>query len=329
MSEEKTAPVPDEFLRKVTEMFQREAREKAEYTVPWLDLDVAGIRAFGEGRLANLPGPYAADPVGQQMFQGAAGLDVLCLAGGGGQQSALYGLLGARVTVFDLMEEQLAGDRAAAAHYGYPVTTVQGDMRDLSAFAPESFDRVLQPISTLYTTDLPAVYAETARVLRPGGVYAADYTFPLLYMAQVLGWDGSGYVLRVREPYRCGEIRERPAPAEDLERLMNAPNPRKTETASPWISSFSEGEPVGEYHHLLSDIVNGLIAAGLTIRGVWENPRPDFPGLPGGESSPGEPGSPAHRDRYLPFGLTVMAQKPSRGNGFSGSAQTDQGLPEA
>ncbi len=36
-----------------------------------------------------------------------AGKKVLCLAGGGGQQSAAFALLGANVTVFDLSDEQL------------------------------------------------------------------------------------------------------------------------------------------------------------------------------------------------------------------------------
>jgi ubiquinone/menaquinone biosynthesis C-methylase UbiE len=308
------AASPDAFQRLVIAEFQRAAREKEEYTVPWLELDIQGIRAYREGRLGALPGPYAADPVAQQMFAGAPGLDVLCLAGGGGQQSAIYGLLGARVTVFDLMEEQLAGDRAAAAHYGYSITTVQGDMRDLSVFAPESFDRVFQPISTLYTPDLPAVYAGVARVLRPGGLYYADFTFPLLYLAQVLGWDGTGYLLRVREPYRRGEIREWVEPGEDPAVRQDTPDLPKTKKVSRMIASFTEGEPIGEYHHLLSDIINGLIAAGLSIRCVWENPRPDAPGAPSAPVLPGEPGSPAHHDTFLPFGLSVMAQKPLRDN---------------
>ena len=50
--------------------------------------------------------------------------DVLCLAAGGGQQSAVFGLLGARVTVIDFTQGQLDGDITAAKHYGYPVETI-------------------------------------------------------------------------------------------------------------------------------------------------------------------------------------------------------------
>jgi hypothetical protein len=56
--------------------------------------------------------------------------------------------------------------------------------------------------------------------------------------------------------------------------------------------------------HLLSDILNGLIAEGFVIRSVWENPRP-------GVTPPLqelEPGSNAHRDRFIPFGLSVVSE---------------------
>lgn len=76
------------------------------------------------------------------------GKAVLCLAAGGGQQTAVFGLLGANMTVVDLTEGQLAGDETAAAHYGYPITTVQADMRDLSALPQQAFDRVFQADST-------------------------------------------------------------------------------------------------------------------------------------------------------------------------------------
>jgi hypothetical protein len=53
------------------------------------------------------------------------------------------------------------------------------------------------------------------------------------------------------------------------------------------------------------DIVNGLVAEGFSIRGLWENPRPDSgPPLEGLE-----PGSDAHQARYIPYGLRVVAER--------------------
>jgi ubiquinone/menaquinone biosynthesis C-methylase UbiE len=126
---------------------------RALFTRPWQNLDAgrAMRRVDPHGRLGEV-----------------LGKDILCLASGGGQQSAAFSLAGAHVTVFDLAEGQLAHDRDAAAHYGYEVATVQGDMRDLSDFEPVSFDVVYQPYSINFVPDCRPVFAEVARVLRRG-----------------------------------------------------------------------------------------------------------------------------------------------------------------
>jgi SAM-dependent methyltransferase len=110
-------------------------------TLPWLDLDPVLLHRYARGEVRTLPEPWD-DIYPARVLAGAEGQDVLCLASGGGQQSAVFGLLGARVTVLDLTEGQLAGDRRAAAHYGYELTTIRGDMRDLSGLADASFDLV-------------------------------------------------------------------------------------------------------------------------------------------------------------------------------------------
>jgi 2-polyprenyl-3-methyl-5-hydroxy-6-metoxy-1,4-benzoquinol methylase len=61
------------------------------------------------------------DPSG--LLGDVAGKDVLCLAGGGGQQSVAFALNGARISVFDISEGQLQRDQQAAHHYGYSVRT--------------------------------------------------------------------------------------------------------------------------------------------------------------------------------------------------------------
>jgi SAM-dependent methyltransferase len=277
-----------DFLARVRAEFERADRDGDEYTRPWLDLDTAAYTAYRQGRSPCLPAPYQDDPADRLMMENVQGQPVLCLAGGGGQQSAVFALLGAQVTVFDLMPAQLAGDQAAAAHYGYQVTTVQGDMHDLAAGAGTAgelpaagFARVYQPISTLYCYDLARLYAGVWRVLRPGGLYLAEFAFPLLYLAEDLGWDEQGYLLRVREPYQRGAIRE----------------------LADGRISLSEGQPIGEYHHLLSDIVNELVSAGFSLRGLWESPRPSQRGarLPAGMTE--------HKTARVPFGITVVGIK--------------------
>ncbi|MGH9584554.1 MAG: class I SAM-dependent methyltransferase [Bryobacteraceae bacterium] len=83
------------------------------------------------------------DPSG--LLGSLEGKDVLCLAGGGGQQAVAFALNGSRVSVFDISEGQLQRDLDAARQYGYAVSIVQGDMRDLNVFDSASFDIVSQP----------------------------------------------------------------------------------------------------------------------------------------------------------------------------------------
>ena len=77
------------------------------------------------------------------------GLEVLCLASGGGQQGPVLAAAGANVTVLDASEKQLAGDRLVAEREGLSIKIVPGDMADLSAFADASFDLVFNPVSKL------------------------------------------------------------------------------------------------------------------------------------------------------------------------------------
>ena len=128
----------DDVAQYNQERWEDLAAHGLEYTRPILDLDA-------ESALAMV------DPQG--VAGDLSGKDVLCLAGAGGQQSAAFGILGAKVTVLDITETQLERDRDAAAHYGIDVRTVQGDMRDLSAFEDGSFDLVHQAHSINFIPD--------------------------------------------------------------------------------------------------------------------------------------------------------------------------------
>ena len=103
---------------------------------------------------------------------------ILVLAGGGGQQSAALGLLGAKVTVLDLSDEQLEKDRVAAEHYGHAPVLLQGDMRDLSRFAEDAFDIVFQPFSINFVPEVRPVFAGVAGVLKLGGLYHVQWHNP-------------------------------------------------------------------------------------------------------------------------------------------------------
>ncbi len=227
-------------------LWEAEVQKGCGFTIPWLDLDVALLRQYANGELENLPEPLTG--LGPPfVFADVADKDVLCLASGGGQQSAVFSLLGARVTVVDLTEGQLRGDRAAAAHYGYEVTALQADMRDLSCLNEDAFDLVYQADSIAYVPDVREVYGEVARVLRPGGLYRVKHYQPAIHFVE---WDGEDY--RITKPY-----------AERVDRREDGGI---------------------EFRHYMDDIFNGLLEVGLSLQHVMDWGRHNRPNA---EAPPG------------------------------------------
>jgi 2-polyprenyl-3-methyl-5-hydroxy-6-metoxy-1,4-benzoquinol methylase len=105
-------------VRQANERFwDRMVGEGCGYTIPWLDLNAARIGQYATGEL-DAAGDPLFDVFPPSVLLDVEGKDVLCLAAGGGQQSAVFGLLGARVTVVDVAERQLERDREAAALSG-------------------------------------------------------------------------------------------------------------------------------------------------------------------------------------------------------------------
>jgi SAM-dependent methyltransferase len=267
------------ITRKVEEFWDREVEAEKGCTRPALELTPEMVADYAAGRRAELPG-VSLYP--HYFLQDVADKDVLCLASGGGQQTAVFGLAGANVTILDLCDGQLQGDRAAAQHYGFQIAAMKGDMRDLARFDDASFDLVYQPISICFAPDVRPVYREVHRVLRPGGAYSVSHCNPATDAAYFeggpAGWDGVGY--RIVDRYRGGAI------------LRNAAG----------VENMEEGEPIGQHRHLLKDIFGEMIEAGFIIRDVFEDPGHL-------EEIAGEPGSYEHSLYFLAEYFTIVADK--------------------
>jgi len=256
----------DDIARFNQERWEELARERVGFSRPALDLDEASARRM-------------VDPEG--MMGEVAGRDVLCLAGGGGQQSAAFALLGAHVTVLDLCATQLERDRQAAEHYGFSVATIQGDMRDLSCFAHDAFDLIWHAHSLNFVPDTGPVFDEVARVLRTGGLYRLQCTNPFIHGLWDAEWDGTGYPLGQRYV--------------DGAEVVGDPY---------WEFDRGDGTRARvlgprEFRHGLATLVNGLIRRGFRLLGTWEDI--------GGDPS-ARPGSWAHFKSVAPPWLTFWAR---------------------
>jgi 2-polyprenyl-3-methyl-5-hydroxy-6-metoxy-1,4-benzoquinol methylase len=222
------------------------------------------------------------DPEGK--LGSVAGKEVLCLAGGGGQDSIALALLGANVTVADLCEEQLQRDADAAAHYQLKLNLLQKDMRDLSSLNESSFDVVWHPYSLNFVPDVREVFRQVARVLRTGGIYRFNCANPAFMGIRTSDWIGRGYLITLS--YVDGaEIVYR-----DEDWVFRGKPP---------IQSIP---PCKEYRHTMSTLVKGLTESAFVITDLAEE---NF-GTPDPES---EPGTPEHLSAFAPPWLIFWARK--------------------
>jgi 2-polyprenyl-3-methyl-5-hydroxy-6-metoxy-1,4-benzoquinol methylase len=187
-------------------------------------------------------------PIPEDWLGSLENVDLLCLAGGGGQQGPILAGLGANVTVYDFSSNQLSLDRRAAEKYGLEINTEQGDMRDLSCFPDESFDIVLHPASNMFVDNILPVWRECYRVLRPNGRLIATSLNPIAF---AFGRDQLDITdtptLRFSVPYS------------DLESL-------KPEE----LNAKIENGEILEYGHSLEDIIDGQLRCGFVLKGFQE-----------------------------------------------------------
>ena len=186
-------------------------------------------------------------------------------------------------------------DREAAAHYGHSVSTIQGDMRDLSCFDSSSFDLIWHAHSLNFVPDAEQVFDGVVRVLRPRGQYRLDCWNPYAHGSDDTLWDRNGYKLIY--PYIEGACVDTHEFWEIVPWDRGSPNDSeaKSDTKEP-----TRIQGPKEFRHTLTTIVNGLITRKLTVLGLWEE---DFGDLHA------EPGTWQHFKAYAPPWITIWTRK--------------------
>lgn len=177
-----------------------------------------------------------------------AGVRILCLASGGGQQGPILAAAGAAVTVFDNSPKQLARDDEVAARDGLELRTVLGDMRDLGVFDDAGFDVIVNPVSNVFCPDLTPVWDGAFRVLRPGGTLLTGFMNPDVYIFDEVALDRQELVVRHRLPFSSLDLSE-------TDRMR----------------AYGSG-PI-EYSHSLTEQIGGQLAAGFILTHLSEAPH--------------------------------------------------------
>lgn len=194
-------------------------------------------------------------PTPREWFPPLEGLEVLCLASGGGQQASILAAAGARVTLLDNSPAQLESDRMVAAREGLQITFELGDMRDLSMFPEGRFDLIFHPVSNIFVPDVRPVWREAHRVLKPGGVLLAGMSSPFNYLFdEQLAQTQGIYQVKHALPYS------------DLESVSQEERER-------W---YGADAPL-EFSHTLEEQIGGQIEAGFVITGFYESYRENDP----------------------------------------------------
>jgi len=193
-------------------------------------------------------------PVPRDWFPALPGLDVLCLASGGGQQGPILAAAGAKVTVFDNSPRQLAQDRLVADREGLEIDTVQGDMKDLGTFPDGGFGLIVHPCSNAFVPDVRPVWREAFRVLRPGGAMLSGFTNPAVYLFDYAAMERGELRVAYSIPYS------------DLSSLTEEQR-----------SVLARQDQPLEWGHTLEDQIGGQLAAGFLLAGFYEDVDPGSP----------------------------------------------------
>lgn len=216
------------------------------------------------------------DPAGW-LGDSIRGWSVLCLAAGGGRQSALYAAAGANVTVLDISRQMLSQDVQVAHERKLQLRVVEGTMTDLSMFDAGEFDLVIQPVSTCYVPDVVEVYRQVARIVRGGGLYVSQHKTPTSLQCGIQP-QADGYI--VEQTY----YRAEPLP------LAVEPSRLREQGAT-------------EYLHRWEQLVGGLCRAGFVVEDLLE---------PLHAKHDAQPGAFGHRAQYIAPYVRIKARR--RGN---------------
>jgi 2-polyprenyl-3-methyl-5-hydroxy-6-metoxy-1,4-benzoquinol methylase len=187
--------------------------------------------------------------VPKEWIKDIKGKKVLALAGAGGLQGPVLAAGGADVTVLDISENMLEKDKVIAEHENLQITIIHGNMCDLSQFADESFDYIINPTSMIYIPEVMPVFRECYRVLKYGGSLIINAPDPIAYICDWVEDGDEGYYKVINKmPYKSYEH----------------------EDQKDWI----------EFGHTLADYIGGQISIGFVITGYLEQQMEDITDKP-------------------------------------------------
>ena len=209
-----------------------------------------------------------------------------------GVDTMSWARLGANATGIDLSDASIDLAQELDAELGLGTRFIRSNVYDLPDVLDEEFDIVYTALGALcWLPDMAQWGKIIARYLKPGGTFYMLDEHPAGRVFAVAEGTGGRFDLEPRHSYF-------PNPEGMLEE-----GERKSYAGSGTITS-----PVYEWQHSISEIINGLIGAGLKIEYMHEFPFSFFQVLPQMELRDGWWRLPKY-DGNIPFMLSIKATK--------------------
>jgi ubiquinone/menaquinone biosynthesis C-methylase UbiE len=155
----------------------------------------------------------------------------------------IFAALGARVTVLDYSEKQLASERLVAEREGYNIEIIKADMTKTLPFNDETFDILFHPVSNCYIENVYHLWNECFRILKSGGILLAGMDNGLNFL-----FDDDEKSLEIvnKLPY----------------------NPLKDKNQ---LKKLEESDDGIQFSHTLEEQIGGQLKAGFILQELYED----------------------------------------------------------
>ncbi len=207
-----------------------------------------------------------------------------------GTDTLSWARLGAHVTGIDFSSESIRAARGLAERSGLNARFEVSTVDDVTDVVSETFDVVYTSVGVLVWLPRLDSWARSIHaLLKPGGVFYVRDTHPVL---GAVDQDRDDNLLVLNQPYF-----ETEAPARYDDGTTYADDEIRLGNATTY-----------EWSHSLSEIIQALIDAGLTITSFTEGKSIPWKALPGLVDSPAGYVLPEHPER-LPLEFSVTARR--------------------
>jgi len=186
----------------------------------------------------------------QSAFADFRGLNVLVPSSGDNCAVIAFHLLGAQVTSADISERQLANAKQVTDANGWDIAYLCADSMTLEGVPDGAYDLVYTSNGVhVWIDDLPAMYRNFHRVLKPDGHYIMYEVHPF------------------HRPFADESPRKRPGKETNPSAFEQKMPPVKV--IKPYDEILIPGDPEN-YHWRVQDFVNGMTGQGLQIEHMEE-----------------------------------------------------------